>query len=357
MNARDRVKVLVDNVQPLDRALLSQVQAHLDSLTKPQGALGRLEDVAMQFALIRGEVRPALGGRAIVTFAADHGVTVEGVSAYPREVTSQMVLNMLAGGAAINQLCRRVDARLLVVDIGVDDDLESADSSLRRHKVRRGTRNMVDEPAMTLDETAEAIEVGVALAREVVDDGAVLVGTGEMGIGNTTPAAALLAALLPCSARDVTGRGTGIDDATLDHKVSVIERALNRHVKLLADPFEALAAVGGLEIAGITGLILGAASRRAGVVIDGFISSAAALVAIRLCEQVRGFLFFSHRSAEAGHAQFFDSLGEAPLLDLGMRLGEGTGGALAMGIIEAAVATCNDMATFSSAAVSELEEG
>jgi nicotinate-nucleotide--dimethylbenzimidazole phosphoribosyltransferase len=304
---------------------------------------------------MQGRTTPRLGKKRIVTFAGDHGIAAEGVSAYPSEVTPQMVYNMLSGGAAINVLVRHEGADLKVVDIGVAAPLE-ATSDLVRRKVKPGTNNMSKGPAMSDDEAIQAIQVGVELALAADDDGVTLLGTGEMGIANTTPSSALYASLIPCPVVEVTGRGTGIDDARLQNKIKVIERALDVNARFCIDPLKTLAAVGGLEIAGICGLILGAASRRLPVVVDGFISSAAALVAIRLRESIGDYLFFSHCSAEAGHRTFFERLGIRPILDLDMRLGEGTGAALAMNVIEAAVKIYNEMATFDSAGVSGKEK-
>jgi nicotinate-nucleotide--dimethylbenzimidazole phosphoribosyltransferase len=262
-----------------------------------------------------------------------------------------MVYNMLGGGAAIHVLTRHVGADLQVVDIGVADPLEGA-SGLVRKKVRGGTDNISAGPAMSEEEAIQAIQVGVDLANGAADDGVTLLGTGEMGIANTTPSSALYAALIPCPVIEVTGRGTGIDDTRLKNKIEVIERSLTVNGHMLQNPLTTLAAVGGLEIAGICGLILAAAGRKLPVVVDGFISSAAALVAMRLSRSVADYLFFSHCSAEAGHRTFFDRMAIRPILDLDLRLGEGTGGALAMQVIEAAVKIYNEMATFDSAGVS-----
>lgn len=332
----------------------TEIRAHLDNLTKPAGSLGTLEDLAASYCLINGTVTPILGKKRIVTFAGDHGVAAEGVSAYPSEVTPQMIYNMISGGAAINVLAKHVGVELQVVDIGVADPLEGA-SGLIRRKVKSGTDNMASGPAMSEEEAIQAIQVGVDLANAAAKDKVTLLGTGDMGIGNTTPSSALCASLIPCPVHEVTGRGTGIDDDRLEHKIAVIERSLEVNSHHLTDPFRTLAAVGGLEIAGICGLILGAAARRLPVVVDGFISSAAALVAMRLSEPVGNYLFFSHCSAEAGHRIFYERLGLRPILDLDMRLGEGTGAALAMNVIEAGVKVYNEMATFDSAGVSGKE--
>ncbi|MBI2058493.1 MAG: nicotinate-nucleotide--dimethylbenzimidazole phosphoribosyltransferase [Nitrospirae bacterium] len=329
----------------------ADVRSRLDNLTKPKDSLGRLEDIVVQFCSVRGTLEPHIEKKTIFTFAGDHGVAEEGVSAYPKAVTPQMVRNMLAGGAAVNVLARHVGAEVRVVDIGVDDPLENAPGLVRR-KVRMGTSNIARGPAMTVDEALRAIHVGIELAREAQKDGAALLGVGDMGIANTTPSAALYAALLPAPVEEVTGRGTGIDDNALSRKVNVIKRALTVNRDSLSDALNALAAVGGFEIAGITGVILGAASCRIPVVVDGFISSAGALVACRMCDRLKDYLFFSHCSQESGHKAFFRRFGVEPLLDLGMRLGEGTGAALAVSLIEAAVKIYNEMATFGSAGVS-----
>jgi len=342
-------------IRPVEAALERAARARLEGLTKPPGSLGRLEDIAARYCLITGEVQqPVLGRKKIFTFAGDHGVADEGVSAYPKAVTAQMVRNMLAGGAAICVLARHVGAEVCVVDIGVDDPLENAPGLIRR-KIRRGTANIAKGPALTGAEAVRAVEVGIELAQAAAAEGVQLIGTGDMGIANTTPSAALFAALLRCPVERITGRGTGIDDATLARKVRVIKQALKVNRAQLGSPLEALAALGGLEIAGICGLILGAASRRVPAVVDGFISSAGALVACRMHPPVRDYLFFSHRSQEAGHAAVLRHLETEPLLDLGLRLGEGTGAALAMPIIEAAVKIYNQMATFRSAGVSNKE--
>lgn len=347
----ERLATILDAITPVDRSLETEIRAHLDNLTKPPGSLGFLEDLAADYCLMHGTTTPQLGKKLIVTFAGDHGVAAEGVSAYPSEVTPQMVYNMLSGGAAINILAKHVGTDLQVVDIGVADPLETA-SGLVRRKVKPGTDNMSDGPAMSEDNAIEAIKVGVELALAAADAGVTLLGTGEMGIANTTPSSALYASLIPCPVLEVTGKGTGIDDARLKNKIKVIERALEVNAHLLGDPLKTLAAVGGLEIAGICGLILGAAGRRLPVVVDGFIASAAALAAMRFRQAASDYLFFSHCSAEAGHRTFFDRLGIRPILDLDMRLGEGTGAALAMNVIEGAVKIYNDMATFDSAGVS-----
>jgi nicotinate-nucleotide--dimethylbenzimidazole phosphoribosyltransferase len=341
-------------VTPINPDLEPAIRDHLDQLTKPPRSLGRLEDLAAQYCLITQTTAPVLGKKKIFTFAGDHGVAAEGVSAFPKEVTPQMVLNMLAGGAAVCILAKHAGADLSVIDIGVDDPLNEAPHLVRR-KIKSGTDNIALGPAMSLEEARQAIEVGIELAQAAAQEGITLIGTGEMGIANTTPSSALFAALLPCLVEDITGRGTGIDDAGLTRKIVAIKKALKINQDRLTDPLSSLAALGGLEIAGICGLCLGAAANRIPVVVDGFISSAGALSACRLCPPVRDYLFFSHLSEEAGHATFLRLFKVQPILDLKMRLGEGTGAALAMTIIEGAVKIYTQMATFASAGVSNKD--
>jgi nicotinate-nucleotide--dimethylbenzimidazole phosphoribosyltransferase len=349
------LKETIESIQPINQSLEPAIRDHLNQLTKPPKSLGRLEDLAAQYCLITNTLRPILGGKKIFTFAGDHGVAEEGVSAYPKEVTAQMVRNMLAGGAAVNILAAQAGAEVSVIDIGVADPLTDAPGLIRR-KIKFGTDNITAGPAMSLEEATQAIETGIELARLAAEDGVTLIGTGEMGIANTTPSSALFAAMLPCPVEDITGRGTGIDDLGLIKKIEVIKRAIKVNQKNLTDPLNTLAALGGLEIAGICGLCLGAASVRVPVVVDGFISSAGALVACRLSPEVKNYLFFSHRSEESGHATFLRIFKVEPILDLRMRLGEGTGAALAMTVIEAAVKIFNQMATFSSAGVKDKEK-
>ena len=345
-----KFKRIVNLIKPIDKKLEPQILQHLNSLTKPQGSLGKLENIVLQYCLITGKIKPEIGRKQIVVFAADHGVAAEGVSAYPQEVTVQMVLNILNGGAAVNVLARHVNADVCVVDIGVAGSLDNA-SGLWQKKVKQGTANIAAGPAMSKDEVLQAIETGIEMAEDAIQKGVTLLGSGEMGIANTTPSSALFAALLPCNVEEVTGRGTGIDDQKLDQKAQVIKKALAVNKDKLSDPINILAALGGFEIAGICGLILGAAAHRIPVVVDGFISSAAALVACKISDTVKDYLFFSHCSAEKGHQLFFERFDVRPILDLDMRLGEGTGAALAMSIIEASVKIYNEMATFDSAGV------
>lgn len=348
MKGIDRI---VASVHSPDEAAMRAARERQDRLTKPPGSLGRLEELAVQLAGITGQVRPRLPRKAVVVMAGDHGVTAEGVSAYPAEVTAQMVLNFLAGGASINVLARRAGARVVVVDVGVAAELPPADGLLPR-KVARGTRNLAVEPAMTREEVTRAVEVGIDVVESEIERGLDLVATGDMGIGNTTPSSALVAVLSGRAVAEVVGRGTGVDDAGLSRKVDAIERGIRTTCPDRSDPLDALARVGGLEIAGLVGVVLAGAAYRLPVVIDGFISGAAALVAATLCPEVKPYLIASHRSVEVGHRVVLETLGLRPLFDLDLRLGEGTGAAIAMHLIDDALAIQDEMATFAEAGVS-----
>ena len=349
---------VIDKVKPCEARYTVEAKQQLDSLTKPIGSLGRLETIATQiYSSSSGRLSLPLR-RAAYVFAADHGVTEEGVSAYPREVTTQMVLNFLNGGAAINVLARLHNADLTVVDVGVDGEFEDA-PGLCRTKVRRGSRNMLHEPAMTCEELAAALEAGVSLARNAAEKGQQLIAVGEMGIGNTTAASAIAAELIGLSVEKVTGVGTGLDDNGKIRKIRVIEQAIKLHFgrkSEAADPVEILRCVGGLEIAAMTGFILEAAANHIAVVCDGFISTAAAAVAFAVAPQVRDYLFGGHCSEEPGHRYLLNYIGITPILQLDMRLGEGTGAVLAMPIIESSLRLFSEMATFSSAGVSTASE-
>jgi nicotinate-nucleotide--dimethylbenzimidazole phosphoribosyltransferase len=338
---------------------LARARAHLDVLTKPLGSLGVLEDIAAQMVSIRQQEFEPLR-KAVYVFAADHGITAEGVSAYPSEVTRQMVLNFLAQGAAINVLARLHDADMKVVDVGVDADLDAVDGLLKC-KVRKGTRNMLREAAMSDVELAQAIEVGLQLAADAKIRGKNLVAAGEMGIGNTTAASAITSVLTKKPVALVTGKGTGLDAGAQTHKRQIIEAVVQRHFAAVGsesapEPLEVLRCVGGLEIAAMTGLMLGAAQAGIAVVADGFISTAAAAIAFAVEPKVRGYLFAGHQSEEPGHRVLLEYIGLKPILSLNMRLGEGTGAVLAMPIIESAMCLYNQMATFASAGVSEAKE-
>jgi nicotinate-nucleotide--dimethylbenzimidazole phosphoribosyltransferase len=345
--------VTIPPIPPVDAEAEAWAAAHLDRLTKPKGSLGRLEEIGRRLCGMRGRgvVRDGLARRRVVVMAADHGVVAEGVSAYPADVTPQMVANFLAGGAAINVLARAAGAEVVVVDIGVAANLAPHPRLVGR-KVRRGTANLARGPAMTRDEAERAVDVGLEAARDAAGDGVEIVATGEMGIGNSTAAAAVTAAVCRLAPEAVAGRGTGVDDAGLRRKIDAIRRGLETNRPDPRDGIYAVANVGGLEIAGLAGLIVGAASRRIPVVIDGYIAGAAALVADAIAPGVRAWMIAGHRSAEPGHAAALDRLGLEPVLDLGMRLGEGTGAVLALPILDAALAVMREMATFESAGVS-----
>ncbi len=334
---------------------MAQARQRQEQLTKPTGSLGRLEELSIRLAGITGRLDPPLRDRVVFTLAADHGVALEGVSAYPRAVTAQMVLNFLAGGAAINVLARQLGARVVVADFGVDADLP-LHPELRIRKVRRGTDSISQGPAMTRDDAITAVEQGRALVREELVRGLDIALTGDMGIGNTTASAALVCALTQLPPEEVVGRGTGVDDAGLERKRAAVTRALVVSQSRLTTPLDALAAVGGLEIAGLVGIILEAAANRRPILVDGFISGAAALTAAAIAPGVTGYLIAAHQSQERGHAAVLRHLGLRPLLDLDLRLGEGTGAVLALPLVEASVRILNEMATFAEAGVSNREE-
>ncbi len=350
-----RLSSLVERIKPVDDSLHADIQQHLDNLTKPRGSLGRLEEFASRYCKITSNIRPKLPGKAVLVFAADHGVTEEGVSAFPREVTYQMVYNFLAGGAGINVLARHTGVDVKVLDIGVDHDF-SASQGLVNIKVAKGTGNIAREPAMTRKQAVDAILAGAEEAEKTIKEGAGIIATGEMGIGNTTPSSALTAIFCQLSPAEVTGKGTGIDQYAWRHKVEVIERAIRLHAPDPNDPINALAAVGGLEIAGICGLVLAAAANRTPVVTDGFISTAGAMVAAAICPDTKDYIFAAHQSVEQGHRAQLKYLEQRPILDLDMRLGEGTGAVLAMNLIEAGLKIYLEMATFDGAQVTPGSE-
>lgn len=348
---------------PLDAEAMAGARTHLDGLTKPPGSLGRLEELAIKVAGITGQPRPSMARRAIVVAAGDHGVARRGVSAYPSEVTAQMVANFVGGGAAINVLAAIAGASVTVVDVGVAGVIPDVQvdgprgGRLVRARIRPGTADMTEGPAMTRAEAVAAVGVGLAVVHELRTSGLDVVGTGDMGIGNTTAASAIAAVMTGAAPAAVTGRGTGIDDEAHLRKVAAIEGALARNAPDPADPIGVLAAVGGLEIGALVGVILGAAAGRVPVVLDGFITGAAALLAAALAPRIAERLIAAHRSVEPGHAIVLERLGMRPLLDLDLRLGEGTGAALAIQLIDAAVRIRDEMATFASAAVSGPVDG
>src|SRR5712691_6072222 len=344
---------LLSAITALPADAFAEAQRHLDSLTKPPGSLGRLEEIAARLAVLRGGT-PCVERPVIFTFAADHGVVAEGVSAYPQVVTAQMVENFLRGGAAVNVLARHARARVVVADFGVANPIPGS-PELVSCPIAPGTANMARGPAMTREHAVRAIETGARLAEQALDAGADLVATGEMGIGNTTAASAITAAITRVPPERVTGRGTGVDDAAFARKVDVVRRALAVNAPDPGAGVDVLAGVGGFEIAGLVGVILVGAARRVPVVLDGFIAGAAALAAVTLAPAARHALFASHRSAEPGHAVILERLGLKPYLDLEMRLGEGTGAALFIHLARAAALIWSEMATFKSAGVSTSE--
>ena len=339
-------------IPAVDLAAREAALRRQDTLTKPPGSLGRLEEIGAQLAAISGQARPTVARKAVVVMAADHGVAREGVSAYPPEVTAQMVLNFLRGGAAINVLARQAGARVVVVDMGVAGELP-AHANLEHRKIGAGTRSMTAGPAMTRAQAEAAIAAGIAVFEGQFAQGLDVVATGDMGIGNTTASAAIVSVMTGLPVAKVTGRGTGVDDAGLQRKIAAIERAIALNRPDAADALDVVAKVGGFEIAGIAGLIIGAASRRVPVVIDGFISGAGALIAAGLEPKVKPYLFAGHRSVEIGHHAALEHLGLRPLLDLDLRLGEGTGAVLAFHLLEAAARILSEMATFAEASVSQ----
>lgn len=348
----------VRNIKPVRKELIARAYERLDNLTKPKRSLGFLEEIAARLAAIIGFEKPRLAdstssrqaGKRVCVFVGDHDVVREGVSAYPQEVTMLMVKNFIAGKAAINVLGKRVGAEIEVIDIGMASDPGELPGLIRQN-VKRGAGNISKGPAMTRDETLQAIAVGINRAQAAIDENISVLATGEMGIGNTTPAAALFAAYFNLPADDLVGPGTGLDAPGIKRKVEIVKRAIETNKSRLNSPLEILAALGGLEIAGICGLCLGAASRSRPVAVDGFISGAGALAAMRICPAVRDYLFFAHLSAEPGHRRFFEEEKLRPIISLDMRLGEGTGAAIAMQIMEDALAIYSEMATFAEAGI------
>jgi len=346
---------ILKQIKPLDSKAIEAARARQNELTKPRGSLGRLEEVSIRIAGIKGKIVHGFEHKAIVTMAADHGVIEEGVTLYPQEVTKQMVFNFLNGGAGINVLARFVGARVVVVDMGVVGGFEPHPNLICK-MVDFGTRNMTKGPAMTRQQALDAIEAGIAVVEAEIAKGLDIIGTGDMGIGNTTASSAIAVAITGEPAEKVTGRGEGLDDEQLAHKAKAVQKALDINKPDSRDPIDVLSKVGGFEIGGLAGVMLGAAARRIPVVIDGFISGAAALIATGLAPRLKDYLIASHLSAESGHKVLLQHLGLTPLLSLEMRLGEGTGAALGITIVEAAVKILAEMATFAEAGVSQAEE-
>lgn len=348
----DLLKNTAMAIKPVSEDWYAAAQKHLDNLTKPPGSLGRLEEFARRLVAITENRKPSLDKKVIFTLAGDHGIVAEGVSAYPKEVTPQMVFNFLRGGAGINVLARHAGSEIVVVDIGVDHDFGEVEGLLNM-KVMKGTRNFAKGAAMTRDEAVKCVESGIELANGYSKKGYKIIGTGDMGIGNTTPSSAIAAVLTGTPVSEVTGKGTGISDEALLRKIKVIEDAIRLNKPDPKDAIDVLSKVGGTEIGGIAGVILGAASNRIPVIIDGFISTAGALVAYTIEPAVRDYMFAAHNSVEKGHRVMLERMGLTPIVDLGLRLGEGTGAALAMLMIEAGLKIYKEMATFQEAGVSD----
>ena len=350
-----QLEEIIRLIQPLDEIAMQSAQVRQDMLTKPPGSLGRLEELSIQLAGITTNPFPSMELKTVIVMAADHGVTREGVSAYPSEVTPQMVLNFLHGGAAINVLARQANARVVVVDMGVALEIEDASGELVRRKISLGTANLAQGPAMTREQAMESIQSGIEICETEIARGVDILATGDMGIGNTTPSAAIACSLMGQAPENVVGRGTGVDDAGLKRKIDVIIRALDVNRPIANDALDVLAKVGGFEIGALAGVILAAAANRKPVVIDGFISTAAAMIAVSLAPAARSYIIAAHVSQERGHKLMLEWLGLKPLLDLNLRLGEGTGAALAFHLIEASTRILREMATFRESGVSDKE--
>jgi nicotinate-nucleotide--dimethylbenzimidazole phosphoribosyltransferase len=351
------LKAIIDSISNTNGKFGGEAQDRLDSLTKPQGSLGRLEEFAKQLVAITEERMPVLDKKVIFTFAGDHGVAEEGVSAFPKEVTPQMVMNFVNGGAGINVLARHAGAEVVAVDVGVDHDFGGLNNEgFVSRKVVSGTKNMRKGPAMTREEAEKCINVGIELANQYAGEGYKIFGTGEMGIANTTPSSAITAVLTGLSVEDITGRGTGINDEAWKNKVQVIKDSIAINKPDTSDPIDLLSKIGGAEIAAIAGLIIGAAANKTPVVIDGFISTAGSLIAYLMEPKTRDYMFAAHKSQEIGHKALLERIGLRPILDLDMRLGEGTGAALAMLVIEGGLKIYKEMATFDEAAVAGKKE-
>lgn len=347
----NKISQIAKKIKPLNARMGVKAQKRLDSLTKPQGSLGRLEELARNLVAMTAKENPTLNHKVIFTLAADHGITDEGVSAFPKSVTAQMVYNFIRGGAGINVLARHAGARVVIADLGVAEDLKPH-PKLTIVKINYGTQNMLKVDAMTADEAERSVEAGIMLVEKECKKGLDLVATGEMGIGNTTASSAITAVMTGQDVSAVTGRGTGIKDHELKRKISIIRQAIRRRKPDPRDAMDVLAKVGGFEIGGLAGVMLAAASKRIPIVIDGFISGAAALIACGIEPKAREYLIASHSSVERGHRIILDHLRLKPIMDLNLRLGEGTGAALGMDIVEASLRIMTEMATFQSAGVS-----
>jgi nicotinate-nucleotide--dimethylbenzimidazole phosphoribosyltransferase len=350
----DLLNKTLKEIKPLDTSVMDEAQNRLDNLTKPLGSLGRLEELAKTVCAITGTTSPDLSKKTVIVMAGDHGITAKGVSLFPSEVTPQMVLNFVAGGAGINVLANHVGADVVVVDIGVASDFDPA-LPIKHSKIGHGTNDFSVGPAMTKEQAIASIEAGIKIATEVIENGAKIIATGDMGIGNTTSSSAIVACISGLDANLVTGRGTGLDDEALNKKAAIINEALALNKPDAEDGLDILAKVGGFEIGGIAGICLACAANRIPVVIDGFISGAGALIAAKLNKESTDYMIAGHKSVELGHEVALKYLGLNNILDFDLRLGEGTGAALAMSIVEASVKILNEMATFESAGVSEAE--
>jgi nicotinate-nucleotide--dimethylbenzimidazole phosphoribosyltransferase len=342
-------------VEPLKAQFLDKAQQRLDNLAKPQGSLGYLEEFARRYVAIKENLRPTIDHKMIITLAGDHGVTEDNVSLYPREVTPQMVYTILRERAAISVLARFIGARIWVVDMGVDHDFEPIEGLIIK-KVARGTHNIMKGPAMSRDQVYRAIMAGIEVVEKAAKHDVDIIAVGDMGIGNTTPSSAIIAAISHMPVKEVTGRGTGLDDQGLEKKVEAVETALRVNRPDSRDPLDVLTKLGGFEIAGITGVTIGGAVHRIPIVADGLISTAGILIATEMNPLIKAYVFPSHRSVEIGHGAMLDRMGIASVLDLSMRLGEGTGAALGIQLVEAAVRIYNEMATFDEAGVSKKKE-
>ena len=351
-----KLKEILDGIKPIDEKIMEQAREHTAKLAVPPRALGRLHDMGERLCGITRSLNPDLSSKAVVVMAGDHGIVEEGVSAFPQEVTGEMVKNFLAGGAGINCLCRHVGARVIVVDMGMKADLQSLGLATGgfffSHKIAPGTANFANGPAMNREQALKSIVLGFERTTALIEDGVCLLGTGDMGIGNTTPSAAIGAVMTKASLDEMTGRGTGVDDEGLLRKKAAIRKGIEANQPNPADGLDVLSKLGGFEIGGIAGIILAAAYHNKPVVIDGFISAAGALIAHTLCSTAGQYMFAGHCSEEPGHKIMLDHLGLKPILDLGMRLGEGTGGALAMNILDASVKFLKEVLTFEQACVS-----
>ena len=349
-----KISETLKKIKSIDTAWHEKAQQRLDILTKPQGSLGRLEEFAQRLVGIYQDDMPEIPKKAIFTFAGDHGIAEAGVSAFPKEVTPQMVLNFIRGGAGINVLAKQAGAEVAVVDMGVDYDFENAEG-MHHKKVMRGTNNILEGAAMSREQAEQCVEVGIALASEYKAKGYTMLGTGDMGIGNTTPSSAICSCITGLPVKEVTGRGTGINDETWAAKVAAIEKALEVNKPDASDGLDVLQKVGGTEIGGIAGLCLGAAAEGLPVVVDGFISTAGALIAYMIEPKSAQYMFSAHRSVEVGQGAMLKKMGLEPIVDLGMRLGEGTGSALAMMLLDSGLRIYREMATFADAGVSDQE--